>query len=374
MLLNAITLLLPLLATVLAAPPVHGDKHLIKTDTDKPAVWMTTEELRTLRKNNVGFADVTYTQHLANGPARRHQPGHARLDDQVPAEPTQVDLVRSLIATATKDTLINNLKPLSEFHNRYYKSQYGVQSSDWWFDNVQRLAAQNNPKGLKVTFTKVKHDNWPQSSTIARIEGKDGNQETVIMGAHQDSINNEDEMNGRAPGADDDGSGAVTQLEIFRVLLANGYQPKRPIEFHWYSGEEGGLLGSRDIAARYKKEERVVASMFQLDMTGYPEKNPDVGVQIDFTTPDLTQLMRGCISTYSKYTHKDFKCGYACSDHGSWYEGGYSTARPAETSVRPLPYGKYMHSPRDTLEMVSYDHMMEYVKIGLGFVVEMSHQ
>jgi len=373
MLMKSIALLLPLLATVLAAPAVDGEKRLIKVAADKPAVWMTDDQVSELRKKDIGFADVTYTPNLSKGTARRFQFGKARLDDATPEQLTQVDLVRSFITTANKANLVKDLTPFTEFHTSYYKSQYGVQSSDWWYDHVQEVVNEANKKGLKVTVTKIKHEKWPQSSTVARIEGLGDNQETIIMGAHQDSINGEDPMNGRAPGADDDGSGSVTQLEIFRVLLLNGYQPKRPVEFQWYAGEEDGLLGSRDLAAQYKQANRVVAGMMQLDMTGYPEANPDVGIQTDFTTPDLTELLRKVVSTYTKYSHKDFKCGYACSDHGSWFEAGYPTARPAETSVRPLPNRINMHSPRDTLQTVSYDHMMEYVKIGLGWAVEMSH-
>lgn len=38
-------------------------------------------------------------------------------------------------------------------------------------------------------------------------------------------------------GADDDGSGTVTILESYRALLASGFKPHRPVEFHWYSAE-----------------------------------------------------------------------------------------------------------------------------------------
>lgn len=48
-----------------------------------------------------------------------------------------------------------------------------------------------------------------------------------------DSINLNSPKAGRAPGADDDGSGTVNLIEAFRVLLASGFKPATPIEFHW---------------------------------------------------------------------------------------------------------------------------------------------
>lgn len=48
------------------------------------------------------------------------------------------------------------------------------------------------------------------------------------IGAHQDSVNLLLPMFLRSPGADDDGSGTVTILEAFRVLVASGIQLKNP--------------------------------------------------------------------------------------------------------------------------------------------------
>ncbi|KAL7920715.1 hypothetical protein ACQKWADRAFT_297744 [Trichoderma austrokoningii] len=56
----------------------------------------------------------------------------------------------------------------------------------------------------------------------------------------------------RSPGADDDGSGSVTTLEALRVIAYSDFTSKNTIEFHWHSGEEGGLLGSQDIFSSYK--------------------------------------------------------------------------------------------------------------------------
>lgn len=37
------------------------------------------------------------------------------------------------------------------------------------------------------------------------------------------------------------------------------------VEFHWYAAEEGGLLGSQDIASAYEKEGANVRGMLQMD-------------------------------------------------------------------------------------------------------------
>lgn len=62
-------------------------------------------------------------------------------------------------------------------------------------------------------------------------------------------------------------SGTVNNIEIFRALLAAGFKPTTPVEIHWYSGEEAGLLGSQDIATSYAKAGAKVKAFLELDMT-----------------------------------------------------------------------------------------------------------
>jgi len=195
----------------------------------------------------------------------------------------------------------------------------------------------------------------------------------VIVGAHQDSINMNSPKTGRAPGADDDGSGAVTILEAFRLLLASGFQPLRPIEFHWYAGEEAGLLGSQAIAQSYQKAKRLVAGMMQLDMTAFPNKDtPDVGIVTDYVDAKLTSLLRSLVTTYTTLTSGDFECGYACSDHASWNQAGYASSIPFESSN--MEENQNLHTPRDTLETVDYDHALNFAKLAVAFIVELAHQ
>ena len=58
-------------------------------------------------------------------------------------------------------------------------------------------------------------------------------------------------------------------LEALRVLASNGWKAQNTVEFHWYSGEEGGLRGSADVWKKYKSDGRVVKAFVNTDMAGY---------------------------------------------------------------------------------------------------------
>lgn len=218
-----------------------------------------------------------------------------------PAAVSQKASVTPLIAKLSTANMQSKLTTFAQYQNRYYKSTYGKQSSEWLLSQVQAVATASGASG--VTVKAFSHPSWTQNSVIATIPGKSTN--TIVIGAHQDSVNGASPSTGRAPGADDDGSGTFTILEAMRVLLtdsrvATGQAPNT-IEFHWYAAEEGGLLGSQAIFTNYKNNGRVVKAMLQQDMTGYvkPGVRESVGVITDYVDAGLTTFIKKVITAVS---------------------------------------------------------------------------
>lgn len=71
----------------------------------------------------------------------------------------------------------------------------------------------------------------------------------------------------RAPGSDDDGSGSVTILQVLRSIVDKKYTPPPDvaIEFQWFAAEEGGLLGSLDVASTYAKAGKKIRGVLHMD-------------------------------------------------------------------------------------------------------------
>lgn len=201
----------------------------------------------------------------------------------------------------------------NSFHTRYYTSKTGTDASNWIFENAKKLAGSNSA----ITVKQFKHK-YNQPSVIATIPGNSPN--LVIVGAHLDSTGGS--ATARSPGADDDGSGSVTIMEAFRVLAASGKKPQNTLEFHWYSGEEAGLLGSKDVFASYKKQGKTVVGMLQQDMTGYsPSGKP--AVITDSVDASLTDFVFKIATEYTGAEPNTSECGYGCSDHASASANGF---------------------------------------------------
>ncbi|KAF7524931.1 hypothetical protein G7054_g11266 [Neopestalotiopsis clavispora] len=288
-----------------------------------------------------------------------------------PIEVQQQTAVNALLPSLNETNLKTTLTTFTSFHNRYYKSTYGQQSSAWLLKQVQAIidAAKPSANIMAMPFA----HSWGQPSVIATIPGTTAN--IVVLGAHQDSINARSPQTGVAPGADDDGSASMELLETFRVLLTDKQilagENVNTIEFHWYAAEEGGLLGSKAVFNSYKADGKVVKAMLNQDMAGYvkPGTTESIGLFTDYVDAALTTFVGKVIGAYSKLPAVETKCGYACSDHASARNAGYPSALISEAAFEDT--SQLLHTAQDTLDTITFSHVIEMAKVALGFAYEL---
>jgi leucyl aminopeptidase len=180
--------------------------------------------------------------------------------------------------TLSKSKIQENLETFTAFHTRYYKSDYGRQSSEWLLQTVRDMIEASGASKYEAYADHFNHP-WDQNSIIATIPGKTNS--TIIVSAHQDSINILLPSALSAPGADDDGSGSMMILEVLRTLLTSKEiikgEGENTVEFHWYAAEEGGLLGSQAIFSEYEKTGRDIKAMLHHDQIGFIQRSLEAG-------------------------------------------------------------------------------------------------
>lgn len=236
----------------------------------------------------------------------------------------------------------------------------------------ERVTEMLEASGLPFEVSLVSHNSTPQKSVRARIIGSESPNEIVVLGGHLDSILQWGNSSISAPGADDNASGSANLIEALRIVSALP-QPKRSIEFFWYAGEESGLLGSGEIATAYKREGKDVVAALQLDMSLNPGAGEMViGNTTDFTSSWLHEFLRELNRLYLNVTIKDFACGYACSDHASWFRQGYSTLMPFEATMNTI--NQRIHTKNDVIHAgSSFKHSAVFSKIAVGFALEIGN-
>jgi len=347
--------LVVLAVTINAEHPPHEGLRLIAF-SETHTQWLTPEQVFELGVARVHFMDITDFQNISF-------PTRPKVF-AIPERPAFEAIVNPLIQEIDIDELLGTVVRLSQFPTRYYTNNYGQQAALYLVEEYTRHAAGRND----IVVSRYQHT-WLQNSVIARIEGTGPNADgIVILGGHIDSTSS----SGNAPGADDDASGSCTVLEVFRILAKNNFKPKRTIEFHGYAAEEAGLLGSQVIATDYANRGIDVFGMLQLDMTGYVRSGSQecIGILTDNVSPQLTAFLRQLVDTYTNLPWANTACGYACSDHASWFRNGYASAHPAESLLANI--NPNIHTSRDTVNIISPSHMTEMTKVALAYVVEMS--
>ena len=147
------------------------------------------------------------------------------------------------------------------------------------------IGAHNDHIGL--TLPPVDHDSMRIFNHVVRPEGAEQTgkpatpQEQVTVdsllaawrAAHPgtqraDSIDN---------GADDDGSGTVSVLEIAQRIATNRVKPKRSIIFVWHTGEELGLFGSTWFTDHPTVPRDSIVAQLNIDMIGRGDADDETG-------------------------------------------------------------------------------------------------
>lgn len=348
-------------ATVVLA----SDKgRLIRTWDD--VRYMNDGEVQQLVRDGIRFMDITYGGDLCPRFSPAKMPAFSEELDQ-----GTEDEVRSLLGDLDVKRMKRNLLKLTNFHNRYYKAECGKAASEWVYRMLKHMT-KDSP--MKITVQRLLHKRWPQFSVRCRIENPTGTmdmRERIILSAHLDSTAMFAPMIMPAPGADDDGSGVVTQMEVIRLISLRKWRLTRPLDFIFFAAEEGGLLGSQNVVRHYQ-DYGIAAAVLHIDMDGFMKRGSleSIGVLMDNTNPKLTSFLIRIIERYTSVPVKRTVCGYACSDHYSWHIAGYPAVALFEGSFGEI--NPYIHTSSDTVEKIDFKHMAEFVRIALAFALHMT--
>ncbi|KAG8955714.1 Leucine aminopeptidase 1 [Tulasnella sp. 424] len=334
-------------------------------ESDSP-VWISELEKITAKAEGRRFFDITDARDLGDGV----KPLAVK---EFPA-PSYSKKVKEVIKGLSTKGPKENLQKFTSFRTRYYRSDTGRESQLWLLSKIQEVTDKYAKPGLRdlISINEFPHS-WGQNSILVKIAGSNKTEEGgVIISAHQDSTNMWPFL--PAPGADDDGSGTVTILETYRGLISSNFTPAEDVWFHWYSAEEGGLLGSQAVARDFKARGVPIKAQIQYDMTAWVKKGTreEVGVITDFVDPGLTDFIKTLIDKYLSIPYVETKCGYACSDHASWSKAGYRSAFSIESSFENSNH--YIHSTNDRIDIsdeFSFDHMLEFSKLAAALAIEL---
>ncbi|MEW7277435.1 M28 family metallopeptidase [Aquimarina sp. 2201CG1-2-11] len=253
-----------------------------------------------------------------------------------------------------RDTGEPGQKKAAEFLKKQYKKM-GIPSPLGEDDYFQEIPSSYFRGGINDS-----------ENVVAYIKGTEKPEEIIVISAHYDHIGIDKEGN-IYNGADDDGSGNVSMLEIaeaFKEAKKDGFGPKRSILFLHVTGEEKGLYGSRFYTENpVFPLEKTIADL-NIDMIGRVDKNHEDEdkrnyiylIGSDRLSTDLHEISEKVNETYTQldldYTYNDKDDPnrfYFRSDHYNF----------AKHNIPIIFYFNGVHEdyhkPTDTADKIEYE-------------------
>jgi carboxypeptidase Q len=198
---------------------------------------------------------------------------------------------------------------------------------------------EHGPVTLQIAIENKVSGETQVNNVVAEIRGSERPDEWILIGAHLDSWD-------FGTGAQDNGTGSVSVLEVARAMASLGKAPRRSIRFALWGGEEEGLLGSYAYTQAHKEELRKCVAALNTDNgAGHPK-----GWKVE-GRKDLKEAMQ----PWSDGLLKDLNGGDLSmdttydTDHGPFVLEGIPAL---DLWVDMSKYGEIHHKSSDTLDKV----------------------
>jgi len=223
-----------------------------------------------------------------------------------------------------------------------------TQIENWW----------RQQSGWTVTTLSVNRSGFNNPNIIATRRGTKFPNHYVVFGAHLDSRNsNLNDATGRAPGADDNGSGTVAVLELGRLISQLNYSFDYSLAFINFNAEEQGLYGSIAAATHYFNiANNSVIAMYNVDMLAFNQTTTASILGLTNSSGRMSvPLLNECVNVFVEY-FPNIRYGSStacCSDQQSFQNRGFPSMSFFETNTASVVYGQY-HTNLDMINATGF--------------------
>jgi hypothetical protein len=178
------------------------------------------------------------------------------------------ETINSHVNLVSKTNIERSINHLTSFHNRHTKSENIHLVAKWIMDELKHLEGSDTEHTNSVNYHEYTEDQYQLKNVIYHKQGTTN--KIILFCAHYDTILqiNTNDIEARAPGADDNASGVCALIEIARIIskLTLEYS----IRFAFFSGEEQGFWGSKHYAQYVKDKNEDLYAVVNLDMCSEP--------------------------------------------------------------------------------------------------------
>lgn len=264
--------------------------------------------------------------------------------------------VQQLVDAVSATTYEATIRRLAELPTRHSLSAHFATAANSARHELEQL-------GYSARLENISIKSGTSHNVVGdRQGGGNAPRDLVIVGAHLDSINLRGGTQARAPGADDNGSGAAGLLEIARVLA--GHEAEHDLRLILFGGEEQGLFGSTQHVTRLSPEDRERATtVVNMDMIAtLNTAAPTVLLEGAALSQQLIDRLAEAAATYTSLAVQTSLHPFN-SDHVPFIDA----AIPAVLTIEGADSANdSIHTGDDTMDRVDIDLALEIVRMNVA--------
>ncbi|HEV2478741.1 MAG TPA: M28 family peptidase, partial [Puia sp.] len=330
---------------------------------------------------------------LATWPAGRTPPGRSAVLAKLEAAQKN-GAIAILLFTPTVPRNLQDTKgrmTLNQYKKTIYPNAYyitgdvarAIMGDDFTAAQSGNAAPRSYSVNVELGFRKSTLK-LQSSDVLGFLEGTDLKDQVLVLSAHFDHLGKRGDVIWY--GADDDGSGTVSILELaqaFAKAKAAGKGPRRSILFLANSGEEKGLLGSEYFSDHPTYPLDHMTADLNIDMIGRIDPNRKYGDSMNYVyvvgsdklSSDLKPISEGNNKKYTKL-ELDYKFDNPNDPDRIYYRSDHFNF--ARKGVPIIFYfdgiHKDYHQPTDTPDKIDYDLMEKRARLVFYTAWEMANR
>ncbi len=241
---------------------------------------------------------------------------------------------------------------LSRFDSRYFTQPGNQRAMAYFVAQLQAMGYEPELQWFEARGTRT-------ANIIATLRGTANPDLVYVVSSHFDSVEG-------GPGADDNGSGSCALLEAARALA------RRPqaatIQFAWFTGEEAGLLGSREYVRRAQQNGVRIAGALNNDMLGW-RNDHRLDNTIRYSNSGLRDVQHAAAFLFTQLITYDSRY-YQATDAQAYYDAYGDIV--AGIGSYPILGNPHYHQSHDVYETVDARLIAEVAKTTVATLMLMA--
>ncbi len=253
--------------------------------------------------------------------------------------------VTAVVADASTSRVFGYEQALFDFDSKHITRPGNKLASSYLFDTYKSFGYAPEYQW----FPRSEAAGGQTANVIATLKGTVNPELVYVVSSHYDSV-------ATGPGADDDSSGTAALLETARMLA--GHPQPATIVFASFTGEESGLLGSREFVRRAVADKMRIVGALNNDMVGWANDHR-LDNTIRYSNPGIRDIQHAAAMQFSNLITYD-ALYYKGTDAHAYYEA-YGDIVGGIGSY-PVLGSPHYHQPHDTLDTINHQLVTEVAK------------